>query len=226
MVETLLSSPFFGLFLTCVSWSVGVWVQKKTGSPLCNPLVIATALIIIFLMAFHIPYENYAIGGSLLSMMLGPATAVLALNIFHQRKLLGRYFFPVFVGCLAGTLTSMGLVLALCHLLEVEQSLTAALLPKSVTTAIALAISESQGGVPGITAAAVILAGVVGAMFAPTFAKIFRVNNPVAEGVAIGAASHALGTAKALEIGSLQGAMSSVSLCLCGIMTSLLVLFL
>lgn len=226
MIEALLSTPFFGLSITCIAWCAGLWVQKKTKLVLCNPLVIATALIILLLTAFQIPYDRYALGGDMMSMMLGPVTAVLALNIYNQRKLLGQYFIPVLVGCLVGTLTSIGLVLFLCHLLAVESSITAALLPKSVTTAIALAISESRGGIPGITAAAVIIAGAVGAMFAPVFARIFRVTDPIAEGVAIGAASHALGTAKALEIGPLQGAMSSISLCLCGILTSLLVLFL
>ena len=224
MIDALLSTPFFALALTCGAWCAGVWVQKKTGFVLCNPLVIATALIILFLMAFRIPYEAYALGGSFMSMMLGPVTAVLALNIYHQRQLLGKYFLPVLVGCLVGSLVSLGLVLLLCRLLEVESSITAALLPKSVTTAIAIAISESRGGIPGITAAAVIIAGAVGAMFAPLFAKVFHVTHPVAEGIAIGASSHALGTAKALEIGPLQGAMSSISLCLCGILTSLLVL--
>ena len=226
MIEALLTTPFFGLALTCAAWCVGLWVQKKTRLVLCNPLVIATALIILLLMAFRIPYEDYALGGDLMAMMLGPVTAVLALNIYNQRKLLGRYFLPVFTGCLVGTITSIGLVLFLCHLLAVESSITAALLPKSVTTAIALAISESRGGIPGITAAAVMIAGAIGAMFAPLFARIFRINDPIAEGVAIGAASHALGTAKAMEIGPLQGAMSSISLCLCGILTSLLVLLL
>lgn len=226
MTEAILSTPFFALALTCCAWCAGVWVQKKTGHPLCNPLVIATALIILFLLAFRIPYENYALGGDMMSMMLGPVTAVLALNIYNQRKLLGRYFLPVLTGCLVGSLTSIGLVLLLCRLLVVEEAIAAALLPKSVTTAIAIAISESRGGIPGITAAAVLIAGAVGAMFAPLLARIFRVTNPVAEGVAIGAASHALGTTKALELGELQGAMSSVSLCLCGILTSILVLFL
>lgn len=226
MTDAILSSPFFGLALTCCAWCVGIWVQKKTGQPLCNPLVIATALIILFLLVFHIPYDRYVLGGDMMSMMLGPVTAVLALNIYNQRKLLGRYFLPVFTGCLVGAITSIALVLLLCHLLAVEESIAAALLPKSVTTAIAIAISESRGGIPGITAAAVLIAGAVGAMFAPMLTKLFRVTNPIAEGVAIGAASHALGTTKAMELGELQGAMSSVSLCLCGIMTSILVLFL
>lgn len=226
MIEALLTTPFFGLTLTCAAWCVGIWIQKKTGHVLCNPLVIATALIILFLAVFHIPYERYAQGGDLITMMLGPVTAVLALNIYNQRKLLGQYFIPVFLGCFVGSVVSLASVLFLCHLLQVESSITAALLPKSVTTAIALAISESRGGIPGITAAAVLIAGAMGAMFAPMFSKLFRITDPIAEGVAIGAASHALGTAKAMELGPLQGAMSSISLCLCGIMTSILVLFL
>lgn len=226
MTDVILSSPFFGLALTCCAWCIGVWAQKKTGHPLCNPLVIAAALIILFLLAFHIPYDRYALGGDTISMMLGPVTAVLALNIYNQRKLLGRYFLPVFTGCLVGSITSTALVLLLCRLLAVEEAIAAALLPKSVTTAIAIAISESRGGIPSITAAAVLIAGAVGAIFAPTLAKLFRVTSPIAEGVAIGASSHALGTTKALELGALQGAMSSVSLCLCGIMTSILVLLL
>ncbi|MEA4934847.1 MAG: LrgB family protein [Lawsonibacter sp.] len=226
MIETVLFSPFFGLFLTCIAWCAGLWVQKTTGMILCNPLLIATALILAVLLVFRIPYAAYAEGGELMTMMLGPVTAVLALNIYNQRKLLGQYFFPVVVGCLAGTLTSVVSVLLLCRLLALDASFTAALLPKSVTTAIAVAISENRGGIQGITVAAVLVAGVEGAIFAPLFAKFFRITNPVAEGVAIGACSHALGTSKAMEIGPLQGAMSSISLCLCGIMTSVLVMFL
>src|SRR5699024_9102584 len=113
--------------------------------------------------------------------LLGPVTAVLALNIYQQRKLLREYFLPVLAGCLVGCLVSVGSVLLLCRLLAVDASIAASLLPKSVTTAIAIAISDSGGGIQGITAAAVILAGIVGAVFAPAFAKLFRIADPVAE---------------------------------------------
>lgn len=226
MIETVPFSPFFGLFITCIAWCAGLWIQKKTGLILCNPLLIATALILAVLTVFHIPYAAYAQGGDLMTMMLGPVTAVLALNIYNQRELLGKYFLPIIVGCLVGTLTSAASVLLLCRLLTLDASITAALLPKSVTTAIAVAISQNRGGITGITVAAVLVAGVEGAIFAPLFAKLFRITDPVAEGVAIGACSHALGTTKAMEIGQLQGAMSSISLCICGILTSFLALFL
>ena len=225
MIEMLASSPLFSLTLSFLAWNVGLWAQKKTGSVLCSPMVVATSLIIAFLCAFDIPYSTYRIGGDLISMMLAPVTALLALNIYNQRKLLGKYFLPVVVGCLVGSLTSIASITLLCRLLSVDSVITASLLPKSVTTAIALAISENGGGIAGVTTAAVIIAGTLGAMFAPVFAKLFRITDPIAEGVAIGACSHALGTTKAMEIGQLQGAMSSISICICGIITSVLVLF-
>ena len=226
MPDALLSSPFFGLTLSAAAWCFGCWVQKKTGLLLCNPLLIAVALILAGLSVFGIPYETYAIGGDFVKLMLGPVTAVLALNIYNQRTILKENFLPVLAGCLAGSLTSVGSILALCRVFHVDQALTASLLPKSVTTAIAMGIAESHGGVAGIAAAAVMVAGLTGAVFAPLFAKRFHITEPVAEGLAIGACSHALGTTRAMEIGQVQGAMSSIAICVCGILTSILVLFL
>ena len=218
-------TPMFGIFLTCLAWAVGVWTQKKTGWKLCYPLVVSTVFIIGVLVLLKIPYNAYKVGGDIVTTMLAPATAVLALNIYNQRKLLGKYFMPVVVGCSVGALTSLTTITLLCKLMAVNSVITASLFPKSVTTALAVAGSESRGGVAGITTAAVLIAGTTGALCAPMFAKLFRVKNPVAEGVAIGACSHALGTTKALEIGELQGAMSSIAICICGIMTSVFVMF-
>lgn len=226
MIHAMLYSPFFGLATSIVSWCVGVKVQKKTGLVLCNPLVIASVLILIGMNLFHIPLECYEAGGEMIQLMLGPVTAILALNIYRQRTVLQEYFVPVVVGCLVGSITSIASVYLLCKLFGLDEALTASLIPKSVTTAIALGIAESRGGIQGIAAAGVIVAGVCGAMFAPLFAKLFHITEPVAEGLAIGASSHALGTTKAMEIGSVQGAMSSIAICVCGIMTSVLVLFL
>ena len=224
MLDAMLSSPLFGLTLSAAAWWAGRRVQKKIG-PL-PPLLTAAALIIAVLSLFRIPYERYAAGGDFIRLMLGPVTAVLALNIYNQRDILRENFLPVLAGCLAGSLTSVGSVLLLCRLFRVEETLTASLLPKSVTTAIAIGVAESQGGVGGIAAAAVIITGLIGAVLAPLFARVFHVTQPVAEGLAIGACSHALGTARAMEIGQVQGAMSSIAICVCGIMTSVLALFL
>ena len=225
MIDAMLSSPFFGIVLSCAAWSMAVWLQKKTGVFLLNPLVTATAAILAVLTAFQIPYSTYKAGGDVLSMLLAPVTAVLALNIYNQRRLLKEYFLPVVCGCLVGCLTSIASILLLCRLLAVDSTITASLLPKSMTTAIAVAISDSRGGIQSITVAAVLVAGACGAIFSPMFAKLFRITDPVAEGVAIGASSHALGTSKALEIGELQGAMSSIAICICGIITSILTMF-
>lgn len=226
MIDAVLSSPFFGLSLSAAAWCVGLWLQKKTRWVLCNPLVIAGVLIIAVLAVFRIPLEDYCAGSDMIKLLLGPVTAVLALNIYNQRQVLRDYFVPVLAGCLAGSIASLLSVLALCRLFQLEGILTSSLLPKSVTTAIAVAIADSGGGIRSIAAAAVIAAGLTGALFSPLFARLFRITDPIAQGVGIGASSHALGTSRALEIGPLQGAMSSVSLCVCGILTSVLALFL
>ena len=220
----LLNSPFFGLSLTMVCWCVAVRLQKKTGLLVCNPVLICALMIIGILTIFDIPLSCYTPGGNIIKLVMGPATAVLALNIYQQRLILKQYFVPVLVGCTAGSIASMVSVLLLCRLFHVDEVFAISILPKSVTTAIALGISESGGGIPGITAAAVVLTGVEGAMLAPFFTRLFRITDPVAEGVAIGACSHAIGTSKALEIGQLQGAMSSIAICVCGIVTSVLAL--
>lgn len=226
MIDTMLSSPLFGLVLTCIAWCIGCWVQKRTGIFLLNPLVIAVAVILAVLLALDIPYSSYQLGGDMISLMLGPVTAVLALNIYHQRTLLREYFWPVLTGCLAGTLTSVGSILLLCRLLALDSSITASLLPKSVTTAIAVAIADSGGGIQSITVAAVIIAGVVGAIFAPLFAGCSGSQTPWPRGWPLVPAATRWAPPRPWKSAQLQGAMSSISLCVCGIMTSLLALFL
>ena len=222
MIDTLTATPFFGLGLSLLCWILAVKFQKKTGLLVCNPVLVSSLLVILILVVFRIPLENYNLGGDIIKMLLSPATAVLALNIYQQRKVLKEHFWPVVLGCLVGSLASILVVQLMCRMFQTESSLLNSLLPKSVTTAIAVSISESNGGLPGLTAAAVCVTGIEGAMLAPFFAKLFHITDPVAEGVAIGACSHAVGTSKALEIGPLQGAMSSIALCICGIITSLI----
>ena len=225
MIDTFTSTPFFGLAISVLCWCFAGWLQRKTKLLVCNPVLVTALLVIAVLLVFDIPLENYNAGGSIIKLMLGPATAVLALNIYQQRAVLKRHFLPVVLGCFAGSLVSILFVLLLCKLFQADAMFSASMMPKSVTTAIALGISENAGGIPGLTAAAVVITGVEGAMLAPLFAKVFHITDPVAEGVAIGSCSHAIGTSKAMEIGSLQGAMSSIAICVCGIITSVLVMF-
>ncbi|MDO5598510.1 MULTISPECIES: LrgB family protein [Acidaminococcus] len=220
MPDAFTRTPFFGLTLIFVCWVLGVKLQKKTGWLLCNPVLTSSLMIVVILTVLGVPLKHFNAGGSVITMLLGPATAVLALNIYQQRKVLQENFLPVLAGCVMGSLVSIVAALTLCHLFETNSVFSASMLPKSVTTAIALGISENGGGIPGITAGAVVITGIEGAVIAPYLAKLFHIKDPVAEGVAIGACSHAVGTSKALEIGKIQGAMSSISLCVCGIITT------
>lgn len=224
-MNKLTASPLFGVFLCIVTFAVGQWINKKTKIPLLNPLLIAVALSIAVLQAFHIPLENFNQGGDLVSLFLGPATAVLALAVYRQLAVLKKHFLPILAGCTVGSLVSMGSAALLCKALRLDEALTAAMIPKSVTTPIAMEISRAHGGLVAVTVAAVVLTGILGAIFAPLLIKLFHITEPVAQGVAIGASSHAVGTTKAVELGEVQGAMSGIAIGVCGIITVLLSLF-
>ena len=226
MMEALTSTPLLGLILTAAAFALARWFQKKTGWVLANPTVVSAAMIIALLLLLDIPYDDYARGGDFVNLMLSPVTAILALGIYNQRDILKKNFIPVLVGCTVGCAVSMGSVLLLCRLFGLDQAVTAAMLPKSCTTAIAVGIAEAKGGVVAIAVACVIIAGTVGAVGAPAFITWFHVTDPVAQGLAIGACSHALGTTKAREIGELQGAMSSIAIGICGLLAVIFSLFL
>ena len=173
------------------------------------------------MLIFHIPLEEFNKGGDFIAFFLIPATAALALSIYRQVWLLKRNFLPIIIGSAVGSLVSMGSVYGLCRLFRLDEVLTYSLIPKSVTTPIAMDVSLQLGGEPSITVAAVVVTGITGAILAPAFIRLFRVNNPIAAGVAIGTCSHALGTAKALEIGEVEGAMSGIAIGVSGILTVL-----
>lgn len=219
------TNPLFGIALSILTYAIGVYLNKKTKSPLVNPLLVSMALIIIILQVFHIPYEDYNEGGKIITMMVAPATAALGYSIYNQITTLKKYFIPIFAGCFMGSLASVGSVFFLCKLFTMENAITSSLIPKSVTTAIAMEISEQLGGIPAITVPIVIITGVLGAVFSPLLIKIFHIDHEVAQGVAIGSCSHAVGTSKALELGEIQGAMSGISIGVSGIITVILALF-
>ena len=226
LLSELLSSPFFGIALSIVAFSIGVWIQKKTGLVICNPLIIAIVLVSGVLLLFKIPYESYNEGGSIINMFLAPATSCLAVSVYTRVELLKRNWLPILAGCVAGSLTSMGSVFLLCRLFGLDEAMTYSLLPKSVTTPIAVGIAESHGGISSITVAAVILTGIMGSILAPFLIRIFRVKDAMTAGLAIGACSHAVGTSKAIEIGETEGAMSGLAIGICGIVTVVFAMFL
>lgn len=219
-------SYLFGIVLSIAAFALGLWLNRKTRMPLFNPLLIAVTVIILILQVFRIDLDNYRKGAQFISVFLAPATAALAVSIYNQRKVLGRYFAPVIIGCFVGSVASMVSAALLCKAFGLEDALVATMLPKSVTTPIAMAVSESLGGIVPVTVAAVILTGILGAMTAPLMIKLFRVRDPIAQGVAIGTCSHAIGTTRAMELGEVQGAMSSIAIGVAGLMTVLISLFL
>ena len=224
-MSELLASPFFGIALSIVAFSIGVWIQKKTGLVICNPLIIAIVLVSGVLLLFQIPYESYNEGGSIINMFLAPATSCLAVSVYTRLELLKKNWLPILAGCVAGSLTSMGSVFLLCRLFGLDEAMTYSLLPKSVTTPIAVGIAESHGGISSITVAAVILTGIMGSILAPFLIRIFRVKDSMTAGLAIGACSHAVGTSKAIEIGETEGAMSGLAIGICGIVTVVFSMF-
>lgn len=216
------SSPLFGITLSIVAFRIGMWVNQKLKTPLANPLIIAMLLVVAVLTIFDIPIEAYEQGSSFILMFLAPVTVVLALTIYRQRKTLMASFFPVLLGTLAGSLAALSTVLVSCNLLGLDRTILASLLSKSVTTPVAIALTEQFGGLPALTIASTIITGLAGNLLAPILPKIFHITDPVAHGVGIGCSSHALGTSKALEIGEIEGAMSSISISLSAIWTVLL----
>ena len=225
-MSELFASPFFRIALSIVAFSIGVWIQKKTGLVICNPLIIAIVLVSGVLLLFKIPYESYNEGGSIINMFLAPATSCLAVSVYTRMELLKKNWLPILAGCVAGSLTSMGSVFLLCRLFGLDEAMTYSLVPKSVTTPIAVGIAESHGGISSITVAAVILTGIMGSILAPFLIRIFRVKDSMTAGLAIGACSHAVGTSKAIEIGETEGAMSGLAIGICGIVTVVFSMFL
>jgi predicted murein hydrolase (TIGR00659 family) len=219
IMDQIINSPFFGIFLSILGFEIGLLIFKFTKFPLFNPLLLGIFIIIGILQAFKIDYESYNIGASYINYFLGPITVILAVPLYRQINLLKKNLIPILTGITVGSVTSIVAVILLCKIFGMEQVLQASLVPKSVTTPIGVELSKTLEGIPSVTVITIIISGITGAVLGPLTCRIFRIKNPVAVGVAMGTASHALGTSKALELGETQGAMSSLSIGLAGIIT-------
>ena len=220
--EFLQSSAFFGLFLTLGAYFIGLWLKKKLKLGLFNPLLIAVILVIAFLALTGISYDSYAAGAKYISYLLTPATVCLAIPLYRQLNALKKHYKAILAGVLSGVLTSLGGVLGLSLLFGLTHEQYVTLLPKSITTAIGMDISKELGGMVTVTVAVILITGVLGNILAQPLAKLFRITEPIATGIAIGTSSHAIGTSKALEIGEVEGAMSSLSIAVAGLLTVVL----
>lgn len=200
---------------------IGMAVKQRWKLSIFNPLLIAIALVIAFLLLFQVDYEAYNSSAKYLSYLLTPATVSLAIPLYQKLTLLKKNGAAIAVGLLAGALTSMGSILAMALLFKLSHAEYVTLLPKSITTAIGIGVAEELGGYATITAAVIIITGVLGNMVAETLCRVFKIKDPVARGLAIGAASHAIGTTKAMEMGETEGAMSSLAIVVSGLFTVL-----
>lgn len=213
------NSAFFGVALSLCAYGLGVVVQKHVKCPLLNPLLVSAALIIALLVGAHIDYEVYNTGAKYLSYLLTPATVCLAVPLYEKLSLLRRDGAAVLTGVLAGVLTTLVSVLLLSTAFGLSHAEYVTLLPKSITTAIGMGVSEELGGHVTVTVAAIIATGMTGSTIAPGLCRLLKIHDPVAKGVAIGTASHAMGTSKAMEMGETEGAMSSLAIVVSGILT-------
>jgi putative effector of murein hydrolase len=225
-MEYILSLPACGILITIVYYALGVQVRKLFPSPFTNPMIIANILIILTIVLTPLTLEQYMAGGNMITMFIVPVTVILALRIYRQRSLFKANALPILAGCAAGSAGSIFSVLWLCRVFDIDRAVTVSMVPKSVTTAIALELARDNGGIPGIAVTAVIITGVFSAAFSPFFVKLFKLKDPVAAGTALGASGHAIGTAAALELGETQGAMAGIAISLMGILTSIIFILL
>ncbi len=223
MMDAVFASPLFGFFLSVSAFGIGSLLFSKIKTPILNPLLFAIICCIIFIESGLISYEKYMEDNAFITNLLPVATTLLAVNIYKQLKSVKKYAVAIVVSCLVGSVTSILAVIGLCRLFQVDKAIEASFIGKSCTTPIALDVSLMNGGMEGITVIAVICTGIVGAVAAPSLAKLFKVKSPVAEGLAIGTCSHVIGTSKAIEIGEIQSALSSVAIGISGLITTVLV---
>lgn len=222
MAEFLSSSAVWGVALTVGGFALGTFLNRMTGKSWCNPLLLGSIFIILLLRLSEIPYAEYKSSAAPLSYLLLPATVSLAIPLYEKWELLKTNFTAILAGILAGVLTSLGSITALAFLLKLDAAQAATLLPKSVTTAIGMDVAAALGGLPSLAGAIIILTGITGNLTAQWLCKRLKITDPLAKGIGIGTASHAIGTAKALEIGQVEGAMSGLAVALAGILTAFL----
>lgn len=219
MRDFLSNSAYFGVALCIVGYALGLWIRKKLNMGFLNPLLLSIIFVIAALKILKVDYEGFQDSAKYLSYLLTPATVCLAVPLYQQLKLLKENLLAVICGILAGVISSLGSVLAMAYLFGLDHQYYVTLLPKSITTAIGMGVSEELGGVTTITVAIIIVTGVLGNIIGEFICRLFHIYEPIAVGLAFGTSAHAIGTAKAMELGEIEGAMSSLSIAVAGLIT-------
>ncbi|HIR28549.1 MAG TPA: LrgB family protein [Candidatus Choladousia intestinigallinarum] len=219
MREILCESTFFGVAVSILAYELGIFLKKKLKLAIFNPLLVAVAAVIVFLLITGVDFESYQAGADKLSYLLTPATVCLAIPLYEQIGLLKNHARAIMAGLVSGVLTSLISILGMAAVFGLSHEEYVTLLPKSITTAIGMGVSEELGGIVTITVAVILVTGILGNVIAEPVCRLFKIQEPVAKGVAIGSAAHAIGTAKAMEMGEIEGAMSSLSIAVAGLLT-------
>ncbi|MCI9332524.1 MAG: LrgB family protein [Oscillibacter sp.] len=222
MAEFLTHGAVWGVLLTLGAFALGNFLQKRTRQAWCNPLLLGSIFVILFLRLLGISYPDYQASAGPVNYLLLPATVSLAVPLYEQWETLQKNAAAILSGIAAGVLVSVGAILGLAWVFQLNRAAAISLLPKSVTTAIGIDVAGELGGIPALTTAVIMLTGIFGNLTAQAACKLFHIKDPVARGVGIGSASHAIGTTRALEMGPVEGAMSSLSIAAAGILTALL----
>ena len=221
-MTALLSISILPVLLTLLAFRLGQILQQKTKSAVCNPILVAVILVLLFLKGTGMELSIYQQGASMLSWLMTPATVCLAISMYEQFQVLRKNTPVILAGVAAGAVSCLAMVLLCGMVFGFQQELTISLMPKSITTAIGVSLSEMTGGMTGITTAAIVFTGIFANIMGPAFCRIFRITDPIAQGVAFGTGGHVIGTAKANEISPLTGAVSSLSLVVAGLLTAVL----
>ncbi|NLJ95206.1 MAG: LrgB family protein [Clostridiaceae bacterium] len=222
MNEILSQTSLFAIFLTLCAFELGRWLQKKTKLSVLNPILTSAIMIIVFLLITGVDNSVYQEGAKTFSWMLTPATVCLAVPLYEEVQILKKNIPAIIAGVAAGTVSSLGFIALMSWLMELDHSLYVSLLPKSITSAMAVVLSEQMGGLASITTMIIVVTGILGSVLGPIFCKIFRLNDDISAGVAYGTSAHVIGTSKAAQISELMGAVSSLSLVVAGILTALI----
>lgn len=225
MNEMIQDSLFFGAVISLIAYEIGLLLRRKFALAILNPLLISIVIVIVLLKIFHVDYSAYNESAKYLSYLLTPATVCLAVPLYEQLTLLKKNLLAVACGIVSGTLSSLAGIFVLSRLFSLDHRLYVTLLPKSITTAIGIGISEELNGIVTITVAVIIITGILGNVIADGIFRLFRIKNPLAKGLALGTASHAIGTARAMEMGPVEGAMSSLAVAVSGLLTVVIISF-
>ena len=222
MIDFLETSSAWGVMVTLAAFALGTLLHRKTKAAWCNPLLLGSIFVVVLLSILKIPYPDYKQSASPITWLLFPATVSLAVPLYEQWELLKKNVLAIAAGIGAGVITSLVSILLIAWVFRLDSAGAVSLLPKSVTTAIGVDVAAELGGIPALTTAVIVLTGIAGNLMAVSLCRLLRITNPIAKGIAIGTSSHAIGTTKALEMGPIEGAMSSLSIAVAGVLTAIL----